>query len=186
MDLQDREWDRQPGLFARKIRGIAHRQLGSLLGGRYSGRNNVARLDDTLQDVMCWLWKNNYEVLRRWDTRRGVPFEGYVAVVVRHRALSLLRRERSHSQRQGEELSWDELPAHGTPADDFESRDLTRKLVLALQERLSGKGYRIFEVLFLDETSIEEAEEILGMSRAALYQWRLRLRRELQDIVGSL
>lgn len=186
MEFQETEWDQDPDLFATKIRGIARRQLNMLMHRKGEYDRAREQLEDTLQEVMCWLWKNNYHALRRWDPCRGVPFEGYVAVVVKHRALTVLRRARSGGGPTGDSDKLEEIAVPESPDHHVESRDFTRKAVQQLERRLTARGCEIFHALFVEELSIDEAESCLGVSKAALYQWRLRLRRELRDVLSGL
>ncbi len=70
-------------------------------------------------------------------------------------------------------------PAAGSASVDgeAESHDLLQTVLARMRETLSPLGWRLFELLYIAEKSIDEVKDETDMSADAIYAWRSRLRK---------
>jgi DNA-directed RNA polymerase specialized sigma24 family protein len=64
----------------------------------------------------------------------------------------------------------------GARGSVVESRDSVRRVVAGIERRWPELGVRLFYLLFVLQTSSKEVGDELGLSCAAVDQWRFRLR----------
>ncbi len=170
---------------------IQARVARALLASRAPSDGHPVRpqVEDLTQDVFLLLFADGGRVLRTWRPEEGLSLENFVGLVARRRALSWLRSGRRSSWREDPTLDGPE-PPEPAAAEDLEeaaaSREATRLLLRRLQEELSPLGWRLFELLLVQERSVEEVERRTGMSRDALYAWRSRLRRLARRLLGEI
>jgi DNA-directed RNA polymerase specialized sigma24 family protein len=65
-------------------------------------------------------------------------------------------------------------------------RELLRLVLERLREELSPLGRHLFELLFIQGLSTTETMAVTGMSADAVYAWKSRLRRLVQEILDDL
>jgi len=149
-----------------------------LCRGRHSA-NLREEVQDLVQDVFLALLVNEKRELRRWRPERGLSLENFVGLIAQRRTFDYMRSSRRNA--------WKEEPA---PSEDFDlpvdqpgpDRIVTSKeqldlLLERLSEKLSPFGLLMFELLFIEDLSTEEAMAATGLSRDAVDAWRSRLRR---------
>lgn len=153
------------------------------LRGHGAGPSGIrAQVEDLTQEVFLTLFADGGRVLSSWAPERGLSLENFVGLVARRRALSVLRVGRGTPWREDPtfggdmEAVDDPAPAPGPEARTASRQELAR-LLARLREELSPLGWHLFEILFLRESSVEEAGAETGLSRDALYAWRSRLKR---------
>jgi DNA-directed RNA polymerase specialized sigma24 family protein len=143
--------------------------------------------DDLVQDTLVALLDRRSRVLRGWCQERG-SLRGFVGVVAERQVGMVLRSPR-RSPFTELATDCDELERAQSRSEAFtavseaanaESRNSLRVLSELLREHLSERGYFVFEVLFLEQSSTERALERTGLSRDALYAWRCRIVRQAQ------
>ena len=66
------------------------------------------------------------------------------------------------------------------------SRELLRGLLRRLEETLSPLGRQLFELIFLQERSVADVEDAMGMTSDAVYAWRSRLRRLSRRLLDDM
>ncbi|MEM7158603.1 MAG: sigma-70 family RNA polymerase sigma factor [Myxococcota bacterium] len=159
---------------------VAHLLLQSRRNG---GRPSRQALEDLVQDVFAALWSNRGVLLTRWEPSRGRSFESYVRLVARSRALDVLRSRR-RTPRQEEPTTADALEA-ATPAQgagqvgQVAARQTLERLQQRMRQQFSARDWQLFTSLFTEHCSVQQVSEEVGMSTAAVYQWRSRFVRKV-------
>jgi RNA polymerase sigma factor (sigma-70 family) len=147
--------------------------------GAAAGRNIRQEVEDLVQEIFLILFADEEKVLRSWQPDRGLGLLNFVGLVAERRTASFLRN-----------VKWSPWTEDPTPPEDFTqaspesgpeeitaSREQLSLLLRRLKEELSPLGWHLFDLLFLQELPIEEVARQTGMTPAAVYQWRSRLRR---------
>jgi RNA polymerase sigma-70 factor (ECF subfamily) len=165
-----------PVVQARVARALLRR--GNL--GAHDLRQDVA---DFTQEAFAALFADGGRALTSWDPAAGRSLSNYVGQRVEWFVASLLRgvpiEARPRSREQGMvEQAQIEPGARGSvrSADSIESRDSVRRVVAGIERRWPELGVRLFYLLFVLQTSSKEVGDELGLSCAAVDQWRFRLR----------
>lgn len=141
-------------------------------------------IDDFVQEIFLQLFANDGQVLRRWDSGRGLPLARFVALVADRFTISELRVRRVTDQAEEIGQFADVLPAETEgPEAWLQNRQALLLMFQALTARLSPLGRRLFRLLFVDERSIEEICADTGMGADAVYAWRSRLRRKAAQLL---
>ena len=148
------------------------------------GRDPRQEVRDTVQEVFVALLENDGLILRRWDPSRGRSLVSFIRLVARHQVASLVRSQRR--------CPWTEDP---TPQDALpigverrseariHQKDEARKLLEALRATMSTRSMLMFHALYIEERTVEEVCNEVGVTRNAVYSWRKRLRRQLDELV---
>lgn len=164
---------------------VVQERVARLLASQAPGRRNLRQeLEDLTQEVFMSLFAERARVLRSWRPQRGASLRTFVALVAERRVYSLLRSAR-RSPSTAEAGPASEPTSRSSEADPerrAESRDELRRLLARLRARLSPLGLRMFELLFVDERSLEEIGRETGLSEQAIYAWRSRLRRHAVEL----
>jgi RNA polymerase sigma-70 factor (ECF subfamily) len=173
-----------PVIQARVTRTLLARRH-RLAGGRVVRQD----VEDRSQDVFLALFSRDSRVLRDWQPRRGLSLQSFVGLVAERQVLSFLRSPRRNPWREDPSLMDEELERESPeilPDDFVASRELFSLLLDRLREALSPLGWRMFELLFVQELSQAEVEAASGLSADAVYQWRLRLRRLARKLLAEV
>lgn len=153
------------------------------------GRNTRQELEDLVQEVFAALLSHQGRALLAWDQARGLSFERFVAF--------LAEREVGMIMRTGKRNPWTEDPTlddtivrlGGSTASHEEvvaSRELLEQLGERLRERLSPKGRQFFQLLYIEDQSVDAVAQRTGTSPDALYAWRSRLSRLVRELRDEL
>ena len=125
------------------------------------------------------------KVLRSWDPKRGRSLDSFVRLVARRHVASILRSRR-RSPWTGTPVADEVLErvVVGEPATarHVESNEQLEQLLERLGERLDERGMLLFQLLYVEERSLEEVMATTDMTRDAVYAWRSRFRK----LIGSL
>jgi len=151
-------------------------------------RNVRQEVEDFTQDIFLSLFARDAHVLRSWRAERGLSLENFVGLVSERQVVSFLR--------SGKRNPWKDEPS---PMEDLEgealeqgpeettaSREQLRLLLERMRERLSPQGRHLFELLIVQELSLQETMAASGLSADAVYAWRSRLRRLAQKLLAEL
>lgn len=153
---------------------VARRLLGA-------GANRDVRQDvlDLTQEIFLHLLEDGGRVLKGWDPERGMSLENYVGLIAERRTVSHLRSGRSNPWRESGNLDDVEEPRAdaASVSGDVMSQDMLRTLLDRMREALSPLGWRLFELLYIAEKTIDEVQQETAMSADAVYAWRSRLRK---------
>lgn len=146
-----------------------------------STRSRDVRQDvkDHTQDIFLHLFENDAKVLRSWEPGRGMSFENFVGLIAERRTVSALRSGKRTAWREDDVYEDDDTSGGALfgPEQSVVSGDMLRQLLYRLHEELSPLGWRLFQLLYLAEKSVEEVRAETEMSADAVYAWRSRLRR---------
>jgi RNA polymerase sigma factor (sigma-70 family) len=168
---------------------IQARVARTLLARRFrlaGGRDVRQEVEDLSQEVFLALFSRDAHVLRAWQAERGLSLENFVGLVAERQVLSFLRSGRRNPWKEDPSFTAEELEAESPesgPEDAAASRELLALLLDRLREELSPLGRRLFELLFVQERSLNEVRDASGLSADAVYAWRSRLRRLAQKLL---
>jgi RNA polymerase sigma-70 factor (ECF subfamily) len=173
-----------PVIQARVARTLLARR--SLLA---SGRDLRQEVEDQSQEVFLALFTRDGHILRSWQSERGLSLENFVGLVAERQVLSFLRSGRRNPWKEDSAFAEDELDTAAPDSDPEEvtaSREHLTRLLDRLHEELSPLGWRLFQLLFVQELSQAEVQEKSGLSAEAVYAWRSRLRRLAHKLLAEM
>jgi RNA polymerase sigma-70 factor (ECF subfamily) len=156
-----------------------------LRAGRPAARVRQEVLD-LVQEVFVVLFERQGRVLASWDADRGLSLENFVGLVAERHTLSTLRRGRGAAWT--EDTPIDELEAESPEAGPevlAASHEAVDRLLGRLQESVSPLGWRVFSLLYIQERTVADVEGETGLSAAAVYAWRTRLRRLARTLLAE-
>jgi len=157
--------------------------------GRKQGRDLRQDIEDFVQEVFAALLADGGRQLRTWDPGRGMSLINFVGLLSEHQVSSILRSGRrspwSEEATEGDSI---ELragvteSAHGRVA----SREVLAKIVERMRAELTPAGLEMFQLLVVEDKSVEEACQRTGMTADAVYAWRSRLGKQARSIRDEL
>jgi RNA polymerase sigma-70 factor (ECF subfamily) len=155
------------------------------------GRRGTVRqeVEDLTQEVFERLFDEGGRVLLTWDQSKGLSLAQYVGLIAEREVISILRsKKRSpYTERPTDDV---QLELKGRHEDGVETNVLTRQMASMLCTRLKGSlsplGFRVFELLFCDESSPETVCQELNMTTDAVYAWRSRIRKTARELADQL
>jgi RNA polymerase sigma-70 factor (ECF subfamily) len=161
-----------------------------LTRGRAPGRREARQeIEDVTQTVLLALFMDRGRVLLQWDPSRGLDLAGFVALLARRETVAVLRSRRRSPWTEDptllEELDHFAVSRMG-PESEAISRDLLATLADTVRHRLSERGARIFDLMFLEGRPVEEVCEMTGISADSFYTWRSRLQRLVREILAEI
>jgi RNA polymerase sigma-70 factor (ECF subfamily) len=145
-------------------------------------------VEDLAQEVFVALFADGARVLRTWDPDRGLSLRNFVGFVAERQAAGILRTGKRNPWTEDPTLT-DELDG-AEPGASLEatitSRDVLRRLLRRLEERLTPLGRHLFDLIYLREHTVDEVGATTGLSADAVYAWRSRLRRLARGMLMEL
>jgi RNA polymerase sigma factor (sigma-70 family) len=136
-------------------------------------------VEDFTQEILLKLFADDAKVLRTWQPERGLSLINFVGLVAERQTVSILRNGKRSPWKEDPTLPEDFPP--GPPESDSEeiavSREQLRLVLDRLKEELSPLGWHLFDLVYLQDLSVEEVARQTAMSSDAVYAWRSRLRR---------
>ena len=163
-----------PVIQARVARALLARRFR--LASRCDVRQEVENLS---QEVFLALFSRDAHVLRSWQAERGLSLENFVGMVAERQVLSFLRSGRRNLWKEDASFTAEEpepeAPEPG-PEKIAAGREHLDLLLDRLREELSPLGRWLFELLFVQDLSVNEVRAASGLSADAVYAWRSRLR----------
>lgn len=154
-----------------------------LRGARVESRDPRQEIRDFVQEVFVSLLAKDGRTLRAWDPERGRSLDSYVRLVARRQVAAILRSGKrspwADKPVAGDELEQAIPETHGdtSAATKLESVDELDRVLDGLRARLDERGMLIFEMLYVEERSVEEVMAATEMTRDAVYAWRSRFRK---------
>jgi RNA polymerase sigma-70 factor (ECF subfamily) len=160
-----------PVIQARVARALLRRAASA------SGRNIRQEVEDLTQEVFVALFAEGGRALRAWEPGRGLSLENFVGFVAERQVAAILRTTRRSPWTEDPTLMEDlDRPAEDASAElRVLSQQMLNALLDRLREELSPLGLSLFEQLFVQQRSVAEVCEQMGMSRDAVYAWQSRL-----------
>ncbi|UQA61380.1 RNA polymerase sigma factor [Polyangium aurulentum] len=145
-------------------------------------------VNDLFQIVCIALFENEGRLVRMWDPTRGMSFENFAGLIAEQKAAATFRTRR------------DRLRLHGTDEDENEdccidvrtperlamSRDALRFILNKIRSELDERGSLLFELIIVQQRSVEEVCHVTSMSESAVYAWRSRLGRRIEEIAREV
>jgi RNA polymerase sigma factor (sigma-70 family) len=172
---------------------IQARVARTLLARRFrlaAGRDVRQEVEDLSQDVFLALFSRGGRVLRAWKPERGLSLENFVGLIAERQVLSFLRSRRRNPWPEETSLAEEELDVEREddpgPEEIVADREQLAHLLDRLREEVSPLGWRLFQLLFIEELSQAEVEEASGLSAEAVYAWRSRLRRMARKLLAEM
>jgi DNA-directed RNA polymerase specialized sigma24 family protein len=155
---------------------------------RSADRDVQQEVEDMTQDVFRALFEGGGRMLRAWDLERGLPLPGFVALLGERHAVAILRSDRRNPWTEDPtlEASLDGHPAGGDPEPVVRSRELLEVLLDRLRVAVSPLGLHMFELLYVQERTVEEVMAATSMNADAVYAWRSRLRKAVNRLAAEL
>ena len=146
-------------------------------------------VEELTQEVFLALFADGARVLRSWDVQRGLSLRNFVGLVAEREIADILqsgRRRPWNEQRTAEEPSEIQMGTVPGPEAKVAARELFDNVSARLREELSPQGFKLFEMLLVDECPVEDACAATGMSRDAIYAWRSRLPKIIRRIADAM
>lgn len=155
---------------------------------RLFNRDANQDVDDFVQDVMVHLLGDGGKRLRAWDPARGRSLRSFVRLIARHRLCRVLEGFRGNPWEGvlGGESELDDVDADAPAFERLLSRQQLERLLDMLRARFNERSMVLFERLYIEQRPVAEVCETLGMSRAAVDQWNVRLRRLVRTLADEL
>jgi RNA polymerase sigma factor (sigma-70 family) len=160
----------------------------ALLKGRRPGASIRQEVEDLTQDVFVALFDKQGATLRRWDPAEGLDLNRFVRMAARRLVISRLRnrpRNPFHNKVQDPSDFEQTLTTEATADSALGSRRELSRLLAQLEQELSPLGFEMFWRLFAEEQTVEVVCQETGLSAEAIYQWRSRLRKQVQALAGE-
>lgn len=134
------------------------------------------------------LFAHRGATLLRWDPSAGMTLNGFVRLAARRLVISILRsRVRNPFQHKLQDpADFDRAAAPEASLDGLlTSRQALFRLMEQLKASLSPQGLDMFFRLFAWEQSVDRVCQETGLGVEAVYQWRSRLRKVVQQIANE-
>lgn len=181
---------REPARVRELVRRLTPEVQGAVAGVLLragGGRAGSIRreVEDLTQDVFLALFEKHGAALSRWDPQAGMSLNGFVRLAARRSTISILRSKvRNPFQHRPQDPSDFEAAASPDAAVEvaLTSRQALLRLLDALRARLSPLGLEMFCRLFAWEQGVDVVCQETGLGVEAVYQWRSRLRKLVQQI----
>ncbi len=153
-------------------------------------RGRAHRADEVVdytQEALLRLWDDDFRILRTWDPARGASLTTFVGLFAERLVLSSLRSGRRSAWREDPTAAPDlEQAMHFEPIEDrLHSREALRQLNAYLQTELNSRSRELFEALYVEDLSADQAAARFDMSLNALYSWRSRFRTQAARWMAS-
>lgn len=142
---------------------------------------------DLVQEVLERLLARDGKILRAWDPERG-SLPRFVRVVTRRHVIGVIRSKRRnpYSERPTPSESFDQHRSSAPELDRrVDARDHLDHVLDHLRVRLDERGWRLFQMLYIEERDIDYVCTVTQMTRNAVYAWRARLKRLLEQLVAE-
>ena len=168
-----------PIIHARVARAVLRHGPGSVR------RNLRAEVEDLVQEICLSLFADECRILRAWSADRGLSLAGFVGLIARRRTISLLRAR----FKDASPLPEADLEAAALALGVEESlvrRDLLERAFAKVSASQQPLGQTMMVMLFRKGFSVAQVEAETGRSAAAIYQWRSRLAKALQNELSRL
>lgn len=167
---------------------VIHHRVHRVLR-RYRGER-ATREDalDLVQEVLVILLDRDARVLRTWRADGGLSVENFVGLVAEREVRSILRsgRRSAWAEDPTDDAFFSEQSSHTQVEPQIASRQFLSRMLERLRQELSPRGFALFEQLVVKERSVDDVAEQFGMSIAAIYTFRNRLKQTAHTIAQDL
>ncbi|MFC1641468.1 RNA polymerase sigma factor [Myxococcota bacterium] len=162
------------------VRARSARAVARWHAHREQNRDVKQEAEEVSQEILADFWANGVRILRGWNPARGLSLYNFLGLVAERQASKILQnRERCPwADANAAAVDWQRLTTSETsPETIVAARELMARLIPAARKRLSPLGFRVFELLLLQESTVESVCAETGLSRGAVYVWHHRLRK---------
>lgn len=146
-------------------------------------------VEDLTQEVFAGLFADDARALRTWDPTRGMSFANFIGLVTEHQVASIMRSGRRNPWTLEPVVDAD-LDAPQGGADEADSAVYSREVLSAIADRLrvelSPRGLLVFQLLLVEEQSVESVCAAAAMTADALYTFRGRLSKIVRRIAAEV
>lgn len=167
---------------------VIHHRVHRVLR-RYRGER-ATREDalDLVQEVLVILLDRDARVLRTWRADGGLSVQNFVGLVAEREVRSILRsgRRSAWAEDPTDDAFFSEQSGQAQMEPELASRQYLSRVLDRLRHELSPRGFALFEQLFVKEHSVDDVAEQFGMTTAAIYTFRNRLKQTAQGIAQDL
>ena len=180
----------------RELSPVVHARVARILvkrRGAARGRDLRQEVEDFTQEVFVALFDDNAKTLRRWQPELGLSLKNFVGLVAERQAISILRNGRRSPWTEDPTVDVDlqaDLHAGGPRASDHEGQIATRQLLARVHDelrlKLSPQGLQMFHLIWVEQQSVPDIGDATGLSRDAIYAWKMRLRKIIKIIAHDL
>ena len=135
---------------------------------------------DFVQEIWLKLISNDGQLLKQYDATRGKSLDSYIKMIVEREMFNILRKERA-AKRSGH-IAVECIEASAEPPSPvafdttLEARNLARKLIPWLCDRLSVLGIAVLQAVYVQGDDASDAALRLGLSTQAIYNWQHKIR----------
>jgi len=160
-----------------------HRQVAVMLRrwrkGAAAARDARQELEDLAQEVLLHLFEKDGTALRAWKPERA-SLATYVGHIARARTAMVLRSPRSPwREHPMADEDFPQTPDPMRPEHAAAVRDLWERIYLCLVGKFTPEDALRFELRFVQELSLKEIAQLLGLEVNTLHQWLSRRLRKL-------
>lgn len=181
--------ERAIGELIARLESVVDRYVGFALGQFRRGRRNIREeKEDFVQEVMLKLFHFEKTPLRVWNPEIS-GLDSYVGMITKHAVTDILKTKKKNpwTADPTEAEAIERLQGAAGRVDlEVAARELLLLLDAALQERFSPQRYRLFQLIYLEERSVEEVCELMNMTPDAVFQARARFKKDLPKIVEEI
>lgn len=145
-------------------------------------------VEDFTQDALVELFANGAHALHGWREDAGLSLDNYVGLITERRTISALRSARRNPWReqQADEETVDAVDTGPDLERRVDAGDLLDRMLTRLRETLTPLGFRLFELLYVQELDTPQVCAATALSPQAVYAWRSRLRRAARQVRAEL
>jgi RNA polymerase sigma-70 factor (ECF subfamily) len=176
--------DWTPVIQARAARAILRRRAH-----REQRRGLEQEVEELTQEVFASLFADGARTLRTWDPARGLSLRNFVGLVAEREIANILQsgRRRPWSEDRTVDAAVEDVAGVSPgPEAPVAARQLFVRILARLREELSPQGFKLFEMLLIEERPVEDVCAETGLSRDAVYAWRSRLPKLVRRLANDL
>ncbi len=154
-----------------------------------SGDGARRDMEDLCQDTFVALLDDDGRLARSWKPTGGLSFENFSGLIAEQKGIEFVRKRKEellpHDDGPGEGLE-PALDSSRTPERIVASTELFEVVLRVLREELSELGRKLLDLLFVEQREVAEVSALLSMKEDAVYAWRSRLGRRIEEIAAAM
>jgi RNA polymerase sigma-70 factor (ECF subfamily) len=170
---------------------VIQRRVARALLRRGPERSRDVReeVKDLTQHVFVVLFAEEGRVMRQWDPERGLSLKNFVGLIA-EREVSVILRSRRKSPWTEDAVApedLDESTDHAaSPEHITASKEMLARILETVRQQLTDHGFELFQLLVVEERSIDDVCAATGKSADAIYAWRSRLGRLVMKVAQEV
>lgn len=141
-----------------------------------------ATVEEMVQLVFAKLFEGEARLLAMWEPNGGLSLRNWVGRIARLRTEDILRSGKRdpyrHEAAPPEHM--ERLTGSALLGDEIETIQLWERVRDCVREGQSELGTRLFGLIIEEDRTTKELEAETGLSAAAIFQWRRRLRKAIK------